>query len=176
MAEQSPVPLRIAIDAAAGCVDDPLVFEVGRQSVVVCGKRPRAADNCQGENMMIIGRAAPGGAQTSLLKAKVIRVSEYQPSSLFQCDKAATRFGFPRSPRSQATTALGCARYVGATFASTMRHTSDTQKIALFLEEKLPEASRWIRDAAVRVEFQVVNRGAGLPALEVKQRDVFRPQ
>lgn len=86
---------------------------------------------------------------------------------------AATRRGAPRSPKSQSMIALDCTRNLGATFASTMRHTSDTQKIALFFEEELPEARRRIGDAAVRIKFQVVNRGAGPPALEVKQRDVF---
>jgi hypothetical protein len=54
-----------------------------------------------------------------------------------------------------------------------MRHTSDTQEVAFFFEEKLPEAGRRIRDAAVRVKFQIVDRGAGFAAFEVKQRDVF---
>jgi len=70
-------------------------------------------------------------------------------------------------------TALGCARYEGATFASTISHTSDTQKIALFFEKELSEPRRRIRDAAVRVKLQVVYRGAGLSALEVEQRNIF---
>jgi hypothetical protein len=55
------VRLRISIDAASRPVDDPLVPEVRSQGIVVCSERPRAADNRQGQNVVIVGYAIPKG-------------------------------------------------------------------------------------------------------------------
>ena len=87
--------LRVAVDAAPWLVDDPFVPEVGSQGVVICGKGASAGDNGQSENMMIIGRAAPGGVQTSLLQAKLFRVFGSQPSSLFQSHKPPSHICIP---------------------------------------------------------------------------------
>ena len=80
MAEQTPVHRWVAVDAASRLVDDPLVFEIGGQGVVICGKSARAADDRQSQHVGIVGRAYCFGAETLLLAPQLIGVGGYQAS------------------------------------------------------------------------------------------------
>jgi hypothetical protein len=185
------VPRGVTVDFTSRSVYDPFVCEVGRQRVVICGKRARAAHNPQSQHVEIVGGASRAGAKALFLALKFFRIGGPQAPCSIQLHELPSHVlihrefflelsrgdeaGTAAFPKSQSMIAPDCTRNLGATFASTIRHTSDTQKIALFFEEELPEAGRRIGDAAVRVKFQVVDRGAGLAAFEVKQRDVFGP-
>jgi len=85
--------LRIPVHAASWLVDDPFILEVGGERVVIRGQCARAADDCQGQNMVIVGCAPSCGVQTSRLDVKLLRVSGSQPSSPLQCHKAPSHIG-----------------------------------------------------------------------------------
>jgi hypothetical protein len=86
------VTLRISVDFASGTIDDIRVREVIGQFLIVCGKRPSAAYNRQGQNVPIIGYPLPVGAQTPLFLPKLLGVGGSQSARPVQFHKLPSDF------------------------------------------------------------------------------------
>lgn len=87
MTEQVPVLFWIAVYVAPWLVDDPFVSKVGYQGVIIRGKRARAGDNCQSQDVMIVGAAYRGGTKALFLVSESFTVCGSQLTHLLQSNQ-----------------------------------------------------------------------------------------
>lgn len=96
MPQQVCVGVGIAVNAAPGLVDDPLVAEIGGQGVIICGKRPGATDNRQSQNVVIVRHAVPTRMKALFLLPEASGIDGSEASCSLQRHKLPTNVGVLR--------------------------------------------------------------------------------
>lgn len=90
MPEQFPVDFRIAVDLSCWRRDDPPVFEVPGQGIVVGRERSRTGDDGQRQNVVVVGSALLRSAQAGLFGFQATLIGGSQPAGPFQRDQQAS--------------------------------------------------------------------------------------